>query len=245
MLSHPTLRRAPLALILVGALLTGCVAIAPPLAVEASESVTESAAVGAVAVDAAPSQDAAESATDALLYMREEEKLAHDVYVTLYQQWDLPVFDNISRAESQHMSMVLQALDARGLADPAAGKGLGEFMNADLQALYDELVAQGSESVVAALTAGATIEDLDISDLQASLKTVTDEDVRWVFETLLRGSENHMRAFVRNLDRYGETYEPQFIDSAYFDAIASGDMARGPQAGRGQGRQQGGGRWQR
>ncbi len=172
--------------------------------------------------------------------MREEEKLAHDVYVTLYQQWDLPVFDNISRAESQHMSMVLQALDARGLADPAAGKGLGEFMNADLQALYDELVAQGSESVVAALTAGATIEDLDISDLQASLKTVTDEDVRWVFETLLRGSENHMRAFVRNLDRYGETYEPQFIDSAYFDAIASGDMARGPQAGRGQGRQQGG-----
>ena len=34
----------------------------------------------------------AEAAT--LVFMREEEKLARDVYITLYDQWEHPVFNN-------------------------------------------------------------------------------------------------------------------------------------------------------
>lgn len=163
------------------------------------------------------SSDAADS--EALTYMREEEKLAHDVYVTLYDLWGLRVFDNISRAESQHMSAVLLELDSLGLADPAAGKATGEFANAELQALYDDLIAQGSESVVEALLVGATIEEVDIADLLDALDSTSDDDVRFVFENLLRSSENHLRAFAGNLARHGESYTPQYIDAEYFASI--------------------------
>ena len=156
---------------------------------------------------------------EALTYMREEEKLAHDVYVTLYDLWGLRIFDNISRAESQHMSAVLDVMESRELDDPAAGNDLGEFTNPELQSLYDGLVAKGSKSQIDALIVGATIEDVDIADLIEALESATDDDVRWMFENLLRGSENHMRAFLRNLARYGETYEPQYIDAETYESI--------------------------
>lgn len=179
---------------------------------------------------------------DSLQYMREEEKLAHDVYIALYEKWGLPIFFNIARAESQHMSAVLQELEANGLADPAAGNDAGVFTNPELQALYNDLVAKGSESAVAALLVGATIEDLDIADLQESLATATDDSVRWVFENLMRGSENHLRAFVRNLSQYGEEYTPQYIDNdTYSSIVGTGGVSRNTSAwgggfGRGQGR---------
>ncbi len=182
----------------------------------------------APAAPAASAQATLSNATelDAVLYMREEEKLAHDVYVTLYEKWQLPVFATIARSESQHMSMMLALLEAHGLADPAAGKGVGEFANAELQALYADLIALGSESQVAALQVGATIEDLDISDLQAALKNAGSDDVRFALQRLQRGSENHLRAFVRNLARTGDVYEAQYLDQATFDAIVAGRSGR-------------------
>ena len=71
--------------------------------------------------------------------MREEEKLAHDVYVTLYAQWDLPIFQNISRSEQTHTDAVKTLIDRYGLTDPASSK-VGVFTNPDLQALYNDLV---------------------------------------------------------------------------------------------------------
>lgn len=251
MTKHNAHHRRLTAAILALLVLTGCVAVAPPASAQEAEVVPVSIPAAVSQTEVLQPQSETDSAADALQYMREEEKLARDVYLALYEQWGLPVFSNIARAESQHMSMVLQALDARGLTDPAAANDAGEFTNPDLQALYHQLVSSGSESVPAALKVGATIEDLDIADLQERLQSVTDEDVRFVFENLVRGSENHMRAFVRNLSRYGETYEPQYIDVAYFDSIVTGETATGPRADgaslgqfarSGQGR---GGRWQR
>jgi len=226
--------------ILIVIVLSGCVAIAPTASVSASDFPADAQPSPQTVEITVPSPSAE---ADSLLYMREEEKLAHDVYVALYQEWGMPVFDNIARAESQHMDAVLQELTTRGIADPIEGYELGTFANADLQALYDELVAQGIESMVAALTVGATIEDLDIADLQEALTVTTDDSARWVFENLMSGSENHLRAFVRNLARYGETYTPVYVDAATYDSIVASDgVAGGPQVARGQGR---GAQWQR
>ena len=239
MFAQRTRLALPLAILFV-VVLSGCVAIAPTAPVSASEIPVDTQTSPQTVEITVPSNS---TEIDSLLYMREEEKLAHDVYVALYQEWGMPVFDNIARAESQHMDAVLQELTARGIADPVAGYEPGTFANADLQALYNELVAQGSESVVAALTVGATIEDLDIADLQEALAGTSADSTRWVFENLMSGSENHLRAFVRNLTRYGETYTPAYIDSATFDSIvASNGVAGGPQVARGQGR---GVQWQR
>ncbi len=104
----------------------------------------------------------------ALLYMREEEKLAHDVYVTLFAQWNLPTFQNISRSEQTHTDAVKTLIDRYGLQDPASSS-VGVFTNPDLQALYNDLVARGSQSLAEALKVGAAIEEIDIRDLRKRL----------------------------------------------------------------------------
>jgi hypothetical protein len=64
---------------------------------------------------------------DALLLMREEEKMARDVYLQLNDLWGLPIFQNIESSEQTHMDAVKTLLDRYGLQDPAAGRGEGEF----------------------------------------------------------------------------------------------------------------------
>ena len=161
-----------------------------------------------------------------LLRMREEEKLAHDVYTTLGEQWGVQIFENIASSESTHSEAVKTLLDRYGLDDPSAGKAVGEFSDPAMQTLYDTLVEQGSESLVAALTVGATVEDLDIADLQ-TLATPAP-DIALVYANLEKGSRNHLRAFTRQLTANGATYTPSYISQEQYDEIVAGDMERGP-----------------
>jgi hypothetical protein len=57
-----------------------------------------------------------------LLFMREEEKLARDVYLTLHDIWGTPVFANIATSEQQHMDAILKLLNTYKLPDPTVGK---------------------------------------------------------------------------------------------------------------------------
>ena len=198
--------------------------------------VTPSANVAVQAI-VAPATISPEEAAD-LQFMREEEKLAHDVYVTLYEAWGLRVFDNISRSEQQHTEAVAYLLDRYNISDPVTGNDLGEFSDAKLQALYDQLVAQGGKSVADALKVGVAIEEIDILDLQERLAETDNAAIERVYNSLLAGSENHLRAFVSNLkSRTGETYESQYLSQAAYNAIvtASGSQGGG-NGGRGGGR---------
>lgn len=135
---------------------------------------------------------------EALLYLAEEEKLAHDVYVALYGEWSLRVFDNISASETKHMASMQSLLANYGLSDPIAGNEMGVFSNAELQRLYDTLVAQGVVSGTAALDVGVAIETADIQDLEALLGLTTHSDVVEVAQNLLAGSQKHLEAFSKN-----------------------------------------------
>ena len=135
---------------------------------------------------------------ESLLYMREEEKLARDVYNTFYDRYGLRVFSNIAASEQAHMDAVLTLLNRYGLADPAAAAP-GVFNNDDLQALYDDLIDQGNASLTAALQAAVLIEETDIADLQDGLALTSHADLRAVYNNLLRASQNHLRAFSRQL----------------------------------------------
>lgn len=162
-----------------------------------------------------------------LMWMREEEQLAHDVYVVLGDLWDLRIFDNISSAETTHIEAVSGLLDLYGLDDPAAGNDTGTFTDPALQRLYDQLVEDGSRSLEAALEVGALIEELDIVDLVARSAATDNPEISAVYENLERGSRNHLRAFVSQLDSRGVTYTPTQLDPDMFDAIVSSDMERG------------------
>lgn len=135
---------------------------------------------------------------ESLLYMREEEKLARDVYDAFYDRYGLRVFSNIAASEQAHMDAVLTLLNRYGLADPAAAAP-GVFNNDDLQTLYDDLIDQGNQSLTAALQAAVLIEETDIADLQDGLALTSHADLRAVYTNLLRASQNHLRAFSRQL----------------------------------------------
>ena len=158
-----------------------------------------------------PKQKLSEQEKNAILYMVEEEKLARDVYLTLYKRWRLPIFRNIARSEQHHMNMVRVLFQKYGLPDPTKEKGIGEFQNEELQKLYNELVEKGSNSLLDALHVGALIEELDIKDLEECLKGTDNRDIQIVFKNLMKGSRNHLRAFVRLIYRFGGTYQPQIL----------------------------------
>jgi hypothetical protein len=140
---------------------------------------------------------------EAIAYMLEEEKLAHDAYVVLADKYGLRVFSNIQTSESRHVAAVESLVTAYGLADPTSGSGAGTFDNHDLQALYDKLIASGTSSVAKAIQAGITIEKTDIGDLRTRIGRTGNPEVKAVFSNLLRASYKHLAAFQRQLAVYG------------------------------------------
>ena len=160
-----------------------------------------------------PEEDVSEYEQIGLVFMREEEKLARDVYIALNLKWNMRVFANISGSEQKHMDAIKSLLDKYGIEDPVGDDSIGVFENEDLQYLYDSLTVKGSESVIDALYIGALIEEIDILDLKRELsENVDSEDIKFVYENLLNASNNHLRAFVRNISRLGIEYEPQLLD---------------------------------
>ncbi|MBN2556641.1 MAG: DUF2202 domain-containing protein [Anaerolineales bacterium] len=167
------------------------------------------------------------SEVEGLLFMREEEKLARDVYLTLYDEWGLNIFNNIASAEETHTDAVRVLLDQYGLDDPMTTDARGVFVNAELQALYDQLVAQGSQSLVDALRVGAAIEEIDILDLEDNLAQTENADIQMVYGNLLRGSRNHLRSFVRQIENRSGAYQPQYLSQAAYEAITVAGIETG------------------
>jgi hypothetical protein len=156
--------------------------------------------------------------TAALLYMREEEKLARDVYNALYTTWGQPTFQNIAASEQKHMDEIKLLLDRYNLTDPALAPG--QFTDPNLQALYTQLTAQGSLSLADALKVGAAIEEIDIRDLQTRIALNDNADLQQVFNNLMSGSYSHLQAFTSTLlTQTGETYQPQYLSADQYQNI--------------------------
>ena len=162
-----------------------------------------------------------------LLKMKEEEKLARDVYTALNQKWNNTIFSHISTAESNHLNAIVLLLTTYG-ADATVGEP-GVFANAEFQTLYTKLVADGSAAIEEAYKTGALIEEMDIYDLNQSLSSVTNANVSLVFENLVKGSRNHLRAFNRQLTALGIVYTPVYLSQGDYDLIVNSSMEKGKQ----------------
>lgn len=167
-----------------------------------------------------------EEETEGIKLMREEEKLAGDLYAKLYELHSLRIFYNISSSEQTHFEAVGTLIDYFGIDDPASSES-GEYNNPELQALYDSLYTAGSESLVSGLQVGAAVEEIDILDLEELIEQTNNEDIILVFDNFLRGSRNHLRAFNRQLERNGVDYSPRYLEKDAFEAIVNSEMERG------------------
>ena len=190
-------------------------------------SAVDGAALGAALAAVEPSPLAAAEIAG-LQFMREEEKLARDLYLALYDRWSLRTFSNIASSEQTHTDAVRALIDRYDLEDPALERAAGVFSDAGLQVLHDDLVALGGQSLEQALRVGAAIEEIDILDLEERLAQTDNADISVVYENLMKGSRNHLRAFSNTLaSRLGETYVPQYLDAAAYEAIVGASLERG------------------
>ncbi len=200
----------------------------PPLVVDANgvssfDGIALNTSLAALPIEAL---NAAEQAS--LPFMREEEKLAQDVYTQLNAAWSgqTRVFGNIANSEASHTEAVHQLLLRYSLADPNATRSAGVYQNATLQSLYTQLVANGKVSLVDGLKVGAAIEEIDIIDLQKGLLGIDNQDIILVYQNLLKGSRNHLRSFTGTLANQGVTYAPQYMAVADYLAIVSTPIER-------------------
>lgn len=179
-----------------------------------------------------------------LEFMREEEKLARDVYITLGSQYpQMKIFGNIDDSEQRHTCAVCDMLEKYGVDDPSTNDNVGVFTGVDFgpyfTGKYTALVAQGSESPLGALYVGALIEELDMMDINycpAEIvaqdngiggedecgKIYTDNpDIQRLYTSLLEGSESHLRAFVSEIElKEGPgSYQAQILPQAVVDEI--------------------------
>ena len=173
-----------------------------------------------------PKEALSAAETDALLSMREEEKLARDVYRALFAANGDRAFANIASAEQRHMDDVKLLLDRYGLADPAPAAA-GEFKNAHFTSLYTDLVARGKTSLVEALKVGATIEDLDLADVDKALDASDNRDIDAVMQNLAKGSRNHLRAFSSRLTALGASYAAHYMPADEVAKIVAAPHERG------------------
>jgi hypothetical protein len=138
-----------------------------------------------------------------LTYMREEEKLARDVYRFLYNRWNYAAFDNIAAAEQQHFAAVGNLLTRYNIPDPAATDTPGVYNDQRLVTLYAELTAKGDLSLKDAFEVGVIIEKQDIADLESAIAQSAKYDIKRVYSNLMNASFNHLEAFEICLEIFG------------------------------------------
>ena len=164
-----------------------------------------------------------EAEKQGLIFTRQEEILAYDVYRYAFNKYGSSIFNNISNSELTHQSAVESLLDKYGIENPVKNMGPGLFENAELQTLYLQLTQKVDLSLADALEAGATIEDLDIDDLMKLLAETQKSDLISTYEMLTCGSRNHLRGFTSQLANLGKSYAPQFLDQTTYTSILRGN----------------------
>ncbi len=172
-------------------------------------------------VSALPLETLSDAEKERILFIREEEKLAYDVYQTMFDQYGVNIFQNIPNSELSHMEAMLSIIKKYNLVDPMDTSPRGIFKDATLQALYTSLITKGNTSILAAYQVGALIEELDIHDLNNSISLTDNQDVRLVYDFLNKGSRNHLRSFYKNIAKVGGVYQPIYISQSEFDAIVN------------------------
>ncbi len=166
-----------------------------------------------------------------LLFAREEEKMARDVYLVLHDLYGSAEFANIAASEQRHTDAVKRMLDFYALTDPVTDDTIGAFVNPALGDLYTSLITRGTASPAAAFLVGIDIEKIDIADLDNMLARTDEPNITTVYTNLQEGSRSHLQAFrtaYRNsegcradLDENGRLTMADVI--IMLDAVATGD----------------------
>lgn len=209
-----------------------------------AEPKSSTAASSQAIIDSSSAKTVDENERLHLVFMREEEKLARDVYITLGIQYPaLTIFGNITQSEERHTCSVCDMLEKYQIPDPSTNNNVGAFTGEEFgwyfTEKFDQLTRRGSASPLDALYVGAFIEELDMLDINQCPKVIVDTidsinsvdecgkvytdnaDIQRLYQSLLDGSKSHLRAFVSNIEKEigAGNYEAQILTQEEVDAI--------------------------
>ena len=169
-----------------------------------------------------------------LRFMRAEEKLAHDVYLLLGVIYPDYAFVNLTASETNHTEAMIDKLLQFGLDDLNENDEAGEFAEANYGEYFTDkyayLTEEGKKGLLEALMVGALIEELDMHDIilcpliivdtdngvgleECGLNYTDEKTLINSYENLVEGSENHLRAFVRQIE---STFPDQYPYQAQY-----------------------------
>jgi len=151
--------------------------------------------------------------------IREQRKLARDLYWDLAKHWGSLVLVRLGAAEQAHLNALDTLLDHYDLSDPVAGPAVGESGDPKFHALHAQIVEVGHRSEMAASQAGLLVEEMSLSDLAAARARTRRPEIAAVYDDLLRDSRNHLRALFRQMQRFEGEYVPQSLSLSDFEAI--------------------------
>lgn len=164
-----------------------------------------------------------ESESNGIIYINGDEKAAYDFYTIMYEKYNSVIFNNISQSEKTHMDKMRELAVQFGINESELGfnSGAGIFINKKHQSLYDEMILMGGYSVLDAYRAAARFEETDINDLRENLSKTSNEAIISTYQYLDEASQNHLRAFVKNMKKEGMNYKPFILSQDEFDKIMS------------------------
>jgi hypothetical protein len=155
-----------------------------------------------------------------LKFIREEEKMARDVYRVLFETWGNPIFANIEESEQAHMDAMANLLAFYGIDDPVTSDVAGAFTDESIAGLYSDLVELGSQSEIDALLVGSYIEEYDILDIWRAFDETAEERIQKVYQNLYEGSYNHLDAFVYVYELVAdESYIPVLLSDDDYEYV--------------------------
>lgn len=160
-----------------------------------------------------------------LLFTLQEEKAAFDFYKEMFAKYNEKVFENTMSAEQIHKEHVLSLLNVLGIN--ANEESAGEFSIKDVKNLYDEMMTLGKYSLLDALRAAARYEEKDISDLKNFYSKAENEKIKDLYQCLEKASQNHLRAFVKNLKSEGISYKPNVLSPEVYNEIINSKNQKG------------------
>jgi len=142
---------------------------------------------------------------NSLAYMYDEERLAKEVYLAIYQRQPVQQLSKIaSKAEGKHIDAVKDLAQRYGVATPY--QQAGRYRSSHIQSLYNELYAKGIRSQKDALEVGCIVEVVDVDDLNkyiSEAQQANAQDVVQTYDFLRKGSYNHYWAFDKGLKQIG------------------------------------------
>ena len=106
------------------------------------------------------------------------------------------------------------------------------FEDPEIQKLFTDLIAQGLVSLADAYVVGATIEEMDIIDLEEALAETDKADLERVYSNLKNGSIHHLSAFSRAIENQtGTDYIPRLMTIEEYNQLTSsrGNRRQGKQ----------------